>query len=282
MIGQNMQDIHREAKAIEARGRVETAERWKDFRDYPLFYGGLFMTGLLSSFCGIFLGLAPTYEEGILSFHDLTILNYFFAFLYAVCFPLGGEYATAEWHKKRLLRDVDEKGQDNKKQKAIATVMLVASIAFSLLTAISAATILATLMGFLDVFVRVPDVAQWWVVLAIPIAGTLHMVSSSIYKQCSFYAISMRLLNAQVQRANDDAHLQIQQARNEALVKEAKAQAAEYTRLAQQEAATLGQEKARQVWEQEKSRRGIIPAPALDVDSPTLAREEPKNSPSRP
>jgi hypothetical protein len=214
-----------------------------DFARYPLLYIGLLISGGLSALSGIFIGLAPHYVDGILVV-NLDFINIMFAVLYAVTFPMLGEYAIAEWHKKYSLRDMDDVS-DDRRQAIIALVMLFISVAFTLITSLAASVILISLLGSFDVFRHIPAWAQTWTAIVIPIGAVLHSVATIAYKHNSREEENLRLLRRQRMDAETQARLIIEQARTQAEIDVNVHRAQQFAEMAKQRAPQFGSELAR-------------------------------------
>jgi len=209
-----------------------------DFVRYPLFYIGLLISGGLSAMSGIFIGLAPHYVDGVLVI-NFDFVNVMFALLYAVTFPLLGEYAIAEWHTKYALRDMDEVLDDNR-QAIIALVMLFISVVFTLVTSLAASVILISLLGSFDVFRHIPAWAQTWTATVIPIGAVLHAVATMAYKHNSSEEENLRFLRLQRMNAEMQARLTIEEAMMQAWITVNLHRAEQFAKMAMQQAPHFG------------------------------------------
>jgi len=242
-----------------AEQRAFRGNSQSDFARYPLLYIGLLISGGLSALSGIFIGLAPHYVDGVLVV-NLDFVNVMFAILYAVTFPMLGEYAIAEWHKKYSLRDMDDVS-DDKRQAIIALIMLLVSVAFTLITSLAASVILISLLGSFDVFRHIPAWAQTWTAIVIPIGAVLHSVATIAYKHNSREEENLRLLRRQRMDAETKARLIIEQARTDAEIEVNVHRARLYADMAKQRAPEFGKSLAEREIQRHFGGAGNYPAP---------------------
>jgi len=267
-----------DAKKNERKAGQIEMDGWKrEFARHPMILIGLVGSGFLTSLAGVFIGIAPhkvvTETETYLTFFAndsawAAIVGIFFAVVYAVAFPLIGEYGTYFWHRKAELRD-----PDNMTQAWIAYVMFGITLLFTVVTAIAASVILASLLGTFEVFSQIPDWAQTWTVIIIPIGFLLHSVSNIFYRHFSQEAEESRELERELQQAEIEANAQIKQARVDARKKVAISQADEYARISEAEAENIGRGRARENWQREKQNMGVSareekPATGLTYPAP--------------
>lgn len=235
-------DFRTDLNQRKAERQIMQGLAMNQLRKYPLLYIGLLVSGFLSSMAGVFIGIAPKFVNGILTY-NADFLAIFFAIVYAITFPALGEYAIFQWHLKYSFRDMDEV-EDDKRQGVIAIVMLVISIVFTLVTSIAAAVILASLLGSFDVFKSIPTWAQRWTVIIIPIGAVIHAVATILYRHGSREEENARMLQREFQDAESNARSQVQAARNEAKVAFIKAQTERYVEMALQQAPIAGRKMA--------------------------------------
>lgn len=262
-----------ERKLAQRASKIELDGTKREFARHPMIIVGLCITGFLTSLAGIFIGIAPQkiasvvdetgaviIEGGIRFFANdsawAAIVGIFFAVVYALVFPFIGEVGTYFWHRKAELRD-----PDNKIQFWIAYGMFGITLCFTTITAIAASVILASLLGTFDVFKNIPEWAQTWTVIIIPIGALMHSVANIFYRHVSEEAEESRTLERELQTAEVEAAARIKEARVEARKNMAISQAEEYARLSEAEAAQIGRARAKSNWESDKSRFGASNAP---------------------
>jgi hypothetical protein len=267
---------------IDARKAAKRASHFEydgiayDFRRYPLLYIGLIISGFLSMCAGVFIGLAPHYQNGLLV-AETGPLNVFFAILYAVTFPIFGEYGIFQWHKKAILRDEGGPKEGNQAQWWISYGMLCATVVFTLVTSVAAAIIVASLFQSFDVFAVIPAWAQTWAVLIIPFGAVLHAVSSLAYKHFSAEAEEEREIERQLQQTVSDAKHRVGTARATAQTDLILAQTKAYEDQARQEAPQIGRARGRQQWETDRERfgGGLVERPSFSeslLPTPHIAK----------
>jgi len=252
---------------ISLRGRVDQRKSEKakqkklQFSDFlvdvkrnPMILIGLGGSGILTLLAGLFIGLAPRLDNnGVITFFGgveglgAAVMGILFGVLYAVTFPVIGEYGVYYWHKKASLRD-----EDNKTQAGISYTMLTITIAFTTTTAIAATYILLSLLHTFTAFQAIPEWAQKWTGLIIPVALILHAVMNIWYDHVSKFAEERREMERTLQMVENEAENRIRQARVDARERAAIAAADQYERLAKDEAITTGKEMGRRAWKQDK------------------------------
>jgi len=250
----------------------------RELSRHPMIFIGLIGSGFLTALAGVFIGVAPHKVDGVITFFAsdtawAAIIGVFFALLYLVSFPLIGEYGTYFWHKKAELRD-----PDSVIQAWIAYVMFAITLGFTGVTAIAASIILASLLGTFDVFVQIPEWAQTWTVIIIPVGFLLHSVANIFYRHFSREAEESRELERELQTAEIEASAQIKGARVEARKRMAISQAEEYARLSMGEAEYIGKARANASWQKEKANAGLGSAPTTQAYASELALTEVKTA----
>lgn len=134
----------------------------KDFTDHPLLYIALVLSALLSMFAGIAIGLGVRVDAGTVTAKG-DLPNIFAALLYGASFPIFFEFGLANWLKKFMMRE-----PDNKTQMFTAASMVVLTFVGTCVTAYSASDVIATAFGFFTSFQEVPESVQRWIVYALP------------------------------------------------------------------------------------------------------------------
>lgn len=221
-----------------------------DLKRNPMIAIGLGGSALLTALMGLFIGINPRLDAaGNISFfggvtgYGAMVMGIFFGILYSVTFPIIGEWATYYWYRKGSLRD------ENNAQQAITSYsMLALSFGFMITTAVAASYILASLLHTFQAFYVIPEWAQKWTILIIPIALALHAAANMHYDHVSQYARERRELERGLQTAQLDAENRMREARINAQKRMATAMADEYEGLAAQRAAQAGGRLAQQAW----------------------------------
>lgn len=224
-----------------------------DVRHNPMILVGLGGSAIFTSLAGIFLGIAPKRIGGEIIFFGgdastvAVVVGLFFAIVYGVTFPLLGEWGMYYWHKKASLRD-----EGNTKQTIIGYGMFGLTLIFTGVTAVFAATILATLVSAFTVYTEISPAAQHWTVTIIPIGLILHAFANIIYDHVSKAAEERREMLRELQTIEIESDNRIQQALVNARERAAVSYADEFENVAMGEAAELGKARAREAWKMEK------------------------------
>jgi hypothetical protein len=225
-----------------------------DLKRNPMIAIGLGGSALLTSLMGLFIGINPQLDAGgnLSLFGGVygwgaQIMGILFGVLYAITFPIIGEWASYYWYRKGALRD-----ENNVKQAITSYTMLTVAFGFMITTAVAASYILASLLHTFEAFYVIPVWAQKWTILIIPIALALHAGSNMYYDHVSEYARERRELERGLQTAQLEAENRMREARINAKKDMANAMAEEYEGLAAQNAVKAGGRLARQAWRQDE------------------------------
>lgn len=264
---QERKDENKKAKAINFSSFLV------DVRHNPMILIGLGGSAIFTVLGGIFIGIAPQrIENTIVFFGGATafipiFIGVFFAALYGASFPLIGEWGAYYWHKKASLRDLD-----NKAQAVIAYGMLIVTVIFTGVTAVYAAGILASLVSSFSVYATVSTEAQIWTVTVIPVALVVHAIANIWYDHVSLAAEERREMERELQSAEIEAENRIRAARIEAKKNAATIAAEEYERISEREVATVGKNRATQMWDLDRLDLG---ADRKDGKNPEIVPESP-------
>ena len=223
-----------------------------DVKHNPMILIGLGGSALFTTLAGLFLGVAPHRAEGGITFFGgdtITdaIIGISFGIVYAIMFPVLGEWGVYYWHKKASLRDVG-----NKAQAVIAYTMLALTAIFMTVTAIFASTILASLLGAFKVYAEIPEAAQKWTVTIIPVGLALHAFANIFYDHKSRAAEERRELERTLQTTEIEAEGRVREAQVRAKERAAIAFAEEYERVSEREAADVGKTRGQEAWRMDR------------------------------
>ena len=184
------------AELTPAQKRQEATNKFnRKYGQYWLVYIALIFTATLSFVSGLILPFTPD-KNGIFL---ITFGGVIAGLYYSLGFITNGELSANYWFDK--LTDHDK---DNTTQQVIAGLMLTASIAVSLVTALAAAAQIAFLLGALNEFRQFPAWAQEWVVWSIPTMWTLNAVAGMAFKALSDEASAERDANAIIRTAKQE------------------------------------------------------------------------------
>lgn len=250
---------------IDNRKKEESKQKKIQFNDFlvdvkrnPMILIGLGGSALLTALAGLFIGLAPRLDESgvLILFGGQTgtgaaFLGVGFGLVYALFFPVIGEWGTYYWHKKASLRDIG-----NSTQAFIGFGMLFVAFAFTVMTAVAASVILASLLHTFTAFQAIPEWAQKWTVLIIPISLALHAGANMWYDHVSKYAEERREMERGLQTVEIEAENRIRQARINAREQAAISMAEEYERISKEEAKVTGKQIASRAWSMDKEKLG--------------------------
>lgn len=248
-----------ERKAEQRKQKAITFSDFKaDFKRSPMIFVGLGGSAFFTALMGLFIGLAPRIAEdgtfilfGGAQGWGNVIMGIFFGLLYAITFPILGEWGVYYWHKRASLRD-----EGNNTQMLIGYAMVGITGMFVVVTAVAAATVLASLLHTFEAFRAIPEWAQKWTVLVIPIAFALHAGSNIWYDHVSAWSEERREMERSLQTAQNEAENRIMQARLKAKEDAAIAAAEAYEQYASAGARKAGREIGERAWRQDKTEMG--------------------------
>lgn len=268
--------------------RIQFSDFKADWQRNPMIMIGLFGSGFLTALSGLFIGLAPKLDQfgnlqlfGGVPGYGAMAMGIFFGLLYAATFPIIGEFGTYYWHRKASLRD-----EGNRTQAFVGYGMLAITFTFMVATAIAASYILASLLHTFTAFNAIPEWAQKWTVLIIPIALALHAGANMWYDHVSEYAEERREMERTLMSAKNEAEARIRQARIAAEERVAITMADEYERVSEGEAVKAGKNLAQKAWKEDKKRfggdddgDGILNVVDTRNDNPQFHSAPPRNEP---
>lgn len=238
-----------------AQEQSESFKRsFKDLSEHPLLYIALVISGLLSLFAGVAVGLGVRVEDGIVT-AKVNAPNIFAAILYGASFPIFFEYALANWLKKFLMRE-----PDNTTQMWTSGAMIVLTFLGTCVTAYSASDVIATAFGFFKSFQEIPPSVQRWIVYAVPTMLMLNVAAGEMYRQFSQEAVLRRQAEMSLREAQVDADMEVRLAQMDAQKNIAVHAARTYTEKAKGEAEGIGNQRGSDKWK--KDRETYLPTPA--------------------
>lgn len=250
------EEVKKNEESEKANRRRENKARWLPFARYWILYLFLALTAILSSFAGVYIGIAPD-STGQIMFIDSwdAARRVFFAILFLSCFVLTAEGATLFWETKLVYHDVDENGKSNKVQLNTAKIALGVSIFTVIITGLAASRFIAAWAGSLSAFVTVPKAAQEWVVWSIPLLLVYHAASAILYWYHSADAKLSRYKNQVIRQTQ----AQMSQIESAAFIEE-------YQKTAPELARKRGIERARQMAEDDFYHREVAEGKDLNGD----------------
>ena len=235
--------------------QVTFSDMRQDMARSPMIAFGLGVSAFLTALSGLFIGLAPKLDEfgNLILFGGRTgwgaiIMGVTFGILYMTVFPVIGEAATYYWYRRAALRD-----ENNLTQTWVSYTMLTVTFAFMIVTAVAASFILASLLHTFEAFNAIPLWTQKWTVLIIPFAAAAHAGANMLYDHVSAYAEERRLMERDLQSAQNEAENRIRQAQLDAKERAAIAMADRYEALAREGAVKVGQDLADVTWRNDRA-----------------------------
>jgi hypothetical protein len=226
-----------------------------ELRHYWFVYVFLSVSAVFTMTLGFYMGVAPKFDAATMTLtYQTDILHLILAFVYMIAFVTVTEVAFIIAKRLFFVRE-----EANLAQQISSIIMMVIAGASILGTGIAGGMVIASQISFLTSFISIPDAAQKWVVVAIPILITIYTILVTIYALSSDTAASERLASEQKRASELDNATRtraIEQIANEQLqvtelkrymqlVSEGKMTAAE-AQAAIRAGRTLGQEEIRQ------------------------------------
>jgi hypothetical protein len=244
---------------MKEKSKAVRTKRMLDFgnelRQYWYVYLFLCVSAVFTMTLGIYMGIAPKFDPLAMTLtYQTDIVHLALALVYAVSFIAVTEVAFVIGKWLYFTRE-----ESNLVQMVSTIIMMVIAGVSILGTGIAGGMVVASQISFLTSFVEIPDAAQKWVVIVIPILITTYTFLVTFYSLSSDSAASERLL-AEQKRASEIDHQtrtrSIEQIASEQLqvaelkrymqlVSEGKISAAE-AQAAIRAGRTLGQEEVRQ------------------------------------
>lgn len=238
-----------------AQEQSESFKRsFKDLSEHPLLYIALVISGLLSLFAGVAIGLGVRVEDGIVT-AKVNAPNIFAAILYGASFPIFFEYALANWLKKFLMRE-----PDNNIQMWTSGIMIFLTFIGTCVTAYSASDVIATAFGFFKSFQEIPPSVQKWIVYAVPTMLMLNVAAGEMYRQFSQESVLRRQAEMSLREAQVDADMEVRLAQMNAQKSIAVHAANAYAEKAKGEVKEIGNQRGSDKWK--KDRETYLPTPA--------------------
>ena len=164
-----------------------------ELRQYWYVYVFLCVSAVFTMTLGFYMGVAPKFDPAAMTItYQTDILHLFLAFVYMLSFVAVTEIAFVIGKWLFFTRE-----EANTVQQ-ISTIFMMVIAGISILgTGIAGGMVIASQISFLTSFVSIPDSAQKWVVVAIPVLITTYTVLVTIYSLSSDSAASERLAREQ-------------------------------------------------------------------------------------
>lgn len=198
LVGEMENEEEKKNAAKESR-LLQWSDEWKK---YPYLYWFLVVSALFTLTLGMFMGLAPKLDTvNNLIVYQTDAMHIFLAIVYMVAFVsiTEGAFAIAKW-----LYHTRENG--NKTQENTMLAMMVIAGISVIGTGISGGMIVASNIAFLSEFIEIPESAQKWVIIIIPVLLAVYSFLLTAYSLSSGRARSERMIN-QMQHQSSLDHL---------------------------------------------------------------------------
>jgi hypothetical protein len=193
--------------AMEIEEKKKRAEKevvllqWKDdLKKYPYLYIVLCVSALFTLTLGMFMGIAPKVDlmKGQI-IYQTDALHLFLALVYMIAFVTvtEGAFGIAKWlyHTRE--------NNNNTQEWTMLVMMMIAG--FSIVgTGIAGGMVIASNIAFLSAFIEIPEAAQKWVIVIIPILLAVYTSLLSAYALSSNQARSERMLGQDKRKSELD------------------------------------------------------------------------------
>jgi hypothetical protein len=182
-------------KAIQSKKLLDFSS---DVRKYWYVYLFLSVSSLFTGTLGIYMGIAPILDiTSRTIIYQTDVMHLFLALVYFIAFIVvtEGAFVIGKW----LFFTREEA---NLSQKITSFAMMLFSGISILGTGVAGGMVIASQISFMTSFVAIPDSAQKWVVIVIPVLITFYTALVTIYGLSSDSAASERLLNEQKRTAD--------------------------------------------------------------------------------
>lgn len=260
-----------------AEQRETFRQKWQIVIDNPLLFSALIVSGFLSHLAGWFIGLGVQVDKGVVSY-TLDGPHIFVAALYALLFPFFFEYGLANWLSKNLKREVG-----NNYQQWASGAMVAFTGLGALMTAFSAADIIATTLGFFTSFTEIPPEVQRWMVFSLPAMLAANVLFGEIYRQNSLEATLIRHAEMEIRERRIESDMNVRIAQMTAKAEIATHAANQYARSAGAEVNNIGSQRGEQKWQEDKKLFQTQPAPVRQysqISTSTLELEPVEKNPT--
>ena len=169
-----------------------------ELRHYWYVYMFLCVSAIFTMTLGFYMGVAPKFDLTAMTVtYQTDIMHLILAGVYMLSFVTVTEGAFII--AKRLFFTREE---SNLTQQIASIVMMVIAGVSILGTGIAGGMVVASQISFLTSFIEIPDTAQKWVVVIIPVLITVYTMLVTVYALSSDSAASERLASEQ-KRASD-------------------------------------------------------------------------------
>jgi len=171
-----------------------------ELRQYWYVYMFLSVSAIFTMTLGFYMGIAPKFDAAAMTItYQTDVMHLILAGVYMLSFVTVTEGAFII--AKRLFFTREE---SNLAQQIASIVMMVIAGVAILGTGISGGMVVASQISFLTSFIDIPDSAQKWVVVIIPVLITIYTMLVTVYSLSSDSAASERLASEQKRAADLD------------------------------------------------------------------------------
>ncbi len=159
----------------------------QELADHWYIYAMLAVSALFTGTLGVYMGLAPTKTLTGISFCTDT-MHVFLAVVYAIAFITITEASFVLGKYLFFTRE-----EENNTQQLTSLAMMGISGLSIMLTGIAGGFVIAVNISFMTEFMEVPEAAQRWIIIVIPIMLSIYAFMLAAYQLSSREASSERL-----------------------------------------------------------------------------------------
>lgn len=197
----------------EANEKKEASSKWAEIQEHWYIYLFLAFSAIFTATLGIYLGLSPINKTdpsgaGYVHFHT-DPFHVFLSLLYAASFVLVTEGAFAIGKHLYYFRE-----DANKTQRWLMLAMMGVAGASILFTGYSGMSVIASFIEFMTAYKDVSNLAQKWIVSAIPVLVVIYAFLLTPYVLSSEDSKNKRILREQKRKSDLDHQLRQQTINN--------------------------------------------------------------------
>lgn len=197
----------------ETNEKKESSSKWAEIQEHWYIYLFLAFSAVFTATLGIYLGLSPINKTdpsgaGYVHFHT-DPFHVFLSLLYAASFVLVTEGAFAIGKHLYYFRE-----DANKTQRWLMLAMMGVAGASILFTGYSGMSVIASFIEFMTAYKDVSNLAQKWIVSAIPVLVVIYAFLLTPYVLSSEDSKNKRILREQKRKSDLDHQLRQQTINN--------------------------------------------------------------------
>lgn len=187
-------------EAREQSRELGTFDFVEELREYWWLYLFLGVSAIFTGTLGIFMGLDPHRDAArSVIVYNTDFLHLFLAAVYFVAFITVTEVAVVIFKRLYFTRE-----EYNTVQKTVSVIGMGVSFFSVMATGIAGGLVIASTISFMTEHVTVPEQAQTWVIVAIPLLIVSYAFLGTVYALSSSRAAAERLAAEQVRERTLD------------------------------------------------------------------------------